>query len=69
MCENLLVAGRCVSATHEALAAIRVQPICMAIGQAAGTAAAMCANENKRPADLDVKALQQKLAEQGAILA
>ena len=69
VCENLLVAGRCVSATHEALAAIRVQPICMAIGQAAGTAAAMCANENKRPADLDVKALQQKLAEQGAILA
>lgn len=68
-CENLLVAGRCVSATHEALAAIRVQPICMAMGQAAGTAAAMCANENKRPADLDVKALQQKLAEQGAILA
>ena len=68
-CENLLVAGRCVSATHEALAAIRVQPICMAMGQAAGTAAAMCANENKRPADLDMKALQQKLAEQGAILA
>ena len=68
-CENLLVAVRCVSATHEALAAIRVQPICMAMGQAAGTAAAMCANENKRPADLDMKALQQKLAEQGAILA
>ncbi len=67
-CDNLLVAGRCVSASHEALAAIRVQPICMAMGQAAGTAAAMCAAENKHPADLNVKMLQQKLIEQDAIL-
>lgn len=67
-CDNLLVAGRCVSATHEALAAIRVQPICMAMGQAAGTAAAMCALEDKRPADLNVRSLQKKLVEQDAIL-
>ena len=67
-CDNLLVAGRCVSATHEALAAIRVQPTCMAMGQAAGTAAAICASKKKPPADIDVSLLQRKLIEQDAIL-
>lgn len=67
-CDNLLVAGRCISATHEALAALRVQPICMCTGQAAGSAAAMCALEDKRPADVDVKALQERLREQNVIL-
>lgn len=67
-CDNLLVSGRCVSASHEALAAVRVQPICMATGQAAGTAAAMCALENKKPIDLSVSCLQQKLIEQDVIL-
>lgn len=67
-CDNLLVAGRCVSATHEALGAIRVQHICMAMGQAVGSAAAMCAKENVLPADLDVVALQENLKQQNAIL-
>ena len=67
-CDNLLVAGRCVSASHEALGAIRVQPICMAMGQAAGTAAAMCASNGTRPADMDIKGLQERLTEQGAII-
>lgn len=67
-CDNLLVAGRCVSATHEALAAIRVQPTCMAMGQAAGTAAAICSEDNLRPAELDVASLQKKLLEQNVIL-
>ena len=67
-CDNLLVAGRCVSATHEALAAIRVQPICMAMGQAAGTAAAMCVKENVTVPMLDTSALRTRLREQNAIV-
>lgn len=66
--DNLLVAGRCVSATHEALGAVRVQPICMAMGQAAGTAAAMCAARSCRPADLSVPDLQETLRLQHVIL-
>ena len=68
-CDNLFMAGRCVSATHEALAAIRVQPICMAMGQAVGSAAAMCAAQNIAPRDLDVRALQENLRGQKVILA
>ena len=36
--QNLLVAGRCVSATHEAQASLRIMPYCAEMGQAAGTA-------------------------------
>ena len=43
--ENLLVAGRCISATHEAHGAIRVRVNCMQFGQAAGAAAALCVRE------------------------
>jgi len=40
---NLLVAGRCISADHHAMGAIRVMATCMAMGEAAGAAAAMAA--------------------------
>ncbi|MNI21660.1 FAD dependent oxidoreductase [compost metagenome] len=66
--ENLLVGGRPISATHEAHSAIRVQPIAMAIGQAAGIAAALCANEQVLPRELDVRKVQEALTGQGAIL-
>jgi hypothetical protein len=66
--ENLLVAGRCVSATHEAASAIRGVPTCMAMGQAAGTAAALCVKHGVAPRDLDVSLLQETLRVQGAIL-
>ncbi len=66
--DNLLVAGRCVSSTHEAQAAIRVIPIVVAMGQAAGTAAALAARLNVPPRKLKVSLLQKTLREQGANL-
>ncbi|RYZ49448.1 MAG: FAD-dependent oxidoreductase [Sphingobacteriales bacterium] len=66
--KNLLVAGRAISTTHEAMSAIRVMAPCMAMGEAAGRAAKMAIKENKQPADIDVKKLQQELLEKGAYL-
>jgi hypothetical protein len=66
--ENLLVAGRCISTTHEALASTRVMAICMALGQAAGTAAALSVTEGVSPRDLNVSSLRQTLLEQGVYL-
>jgi len=65
---NLIVAGRCISATHEACAAIRVTPIVMAIGQAAGTAAAQSVRTGQDANNLDVSLLRQKLIEDGVFL-
>ena len=48
--KNLLVAGRCISSTHEAQASLRIMPTCMVIGQAAGVAVAL-ANSQKLQVD------------------
>jgi len=66
--EQLLVAGRCLSTTHEAAGATRVMSTCMAVGQAAGTAAALAAAAAVPPRHIDVGALQAKLRAQGAVL-
>jgi hypothetical protein len=66
--EQLLVAGRCVSATHEALGAIRVMPPSFAMGQAAGAAAALAVQTGVTPRELSVELLQTTLAAQGAYL-
>lgn len=66
--KNLLVAGRCISTTHEAMSAIRVMAPCMAMGEAAGRAAKMAVREGIQPADIDVKKLQEELLEKGAYL-
>ena len=66
--KNLLVAGRCVSATHEALAAIRVTPIVQAVAQAVGTAAALAATGNVPVSEVDVDALRSTLVADGAFL-
>ena len=64
---NLLVAGRCISATHEALASSRVTGVCMAIGEAAGVAAAMSAAGDLEPRDLDHEKLRAELVARGAL--
>lgn len=66
--DNLVIGGRPISATHEAHSALRVQPIAIAIGQAAGTAAAVCASEGSLPRQIDVKVIQKSLLKQGAYL-
>ena len=66
--ENLLVAGRCISATHEASGCIRPTGPCMVTGEAAGTAAGLCLEEGSLPRSLDVSRLRQALSEQGAVL-
>lgn len=65
---NLLVAGRSISATHEAMAGARVMGTCMAIGEAAGVAAAMAASGDGVAAGVDVPALRRKLTEQAALV-
>lgn len=65
---NLLVAGRCISATHSACAAIRVTPIVMAVAQGAGTAAAMAAESNCSVQNLDTEKLRIQLRKDGAFL-
>ncbi len=66
--DGMLVAGRCVSATREALGAIRQTPSAMAMGQAAGTAAALAVRTQCAPRHLDVQLLQRELRKAGAIL-
>ena len=66
--DNLLVAGRCISATHEALGSVRVMAPCCAMGQAAGTAAAMAVADNLPPGRVDVHALKHRLRDQRAII-
>lgn len=65
---GLLAAGRCLSATHDALGSARVMAICLATGQAAGVAAALSARAGVNPRDLDVPRLQTALREQRVIL-
>ena len=66
--ENLIVAGRCISATHEALGAVRVMVNTMPIAEAAGTAAACAVRQGVPVQRLDVGRLQALLRKNGAIL-
>jgi len=65
---NLIVAGRCISATHEAMAAFRVSPIAMAIGQAAGAMAAVAIEAELPAYQVSYSSVREKLIEGGAKL-
>lgn len=65
---NVLVVGRCFSATHDAHASVRSMAQCMAMGQAAGTAAAMAVAGGIDPRDVPIDALRDRLRADGAIL-
>ena len=66
--DGLLVAGRAISAERRALASARISGTCMAMGQAAGTAAAIAAARGIAPRDLEVEDLRRTLRAQGAVL-
>jgi hypothetical protein len=65
---NLLVAGRSISATHEAMGAIRVMATCMAMGEAAGRAAKISVHGNRTPAEIDATELRRQQLVRGVYL-
>ena len=66
--ENLLVAGRCASMTHEAMASARVMSTCMVMGEAAGRAAKIAVEEGVPVSKVNVEAVREDLRENGAYL-
>lgn len=66
--DNLLVAGRALSADHEAQASIRIMPICCTTGEAAGVAASVAIDEGVRVQDANVSRIQKILKENGAFI-
>ena len=65
---NLLVAGRCISSTHEAQASYRIMPIVCCLGEAAGVGASVAVKDNCTPKDADIKTIQKILLDNGAFL-
>jgi hypothetical protein len=66
--DNLFVAGRCASMTHEGQSSARVSGSCFVMGQAAGTAADIALTDNCTPREVDIDKLQQRLKSDGAFL-
>ncbi len=64
--DNMLVAGRCLSATHEAHSAVRIMAICASLGEAAGTALAIAHKTSTNAHTVDVQAVRDRLREKGA---
>ena len=66
--DNLLVAGRCLSADHEAQASVRIMPIVCCLGEAAGVAAAVALDENVAAKNADIAKIQKILTDNGAVI-
>jgi hypothetical protein len=65
---NLMMAGRCVSSDRETNSSLRVKASCMAMGQAAGTAAAISVLSGVHPSQVPADKVKQALDESGAII-
>jgi hypothetical protein len=65
---NVIVAGRCVSSDRPANGGLRVQAPCMAMGQAAGAAAALAVEKNTTPLKVPLKDIREMLSKHGAIV-
>ena len=65
--DNLLVAGRSISSTHEAHSAIRIMPICTNVGEGAGIAATLALKNNLCFRDINVNEVQEELLKHGGI--
>ncbi len=66
--DGLLVAGRCISTTHEALASTRLTPTVMTLGQAAGTAAVIAVRSGVRLREVPAQQLREELIADGVVL-
>ena len=67
-CDNLITAGRCISGTHVAHSSYRVMRICMAMGQAAGAAAAIMCKTQTTTSTIDTAAIRAHLMQRGVAL-
>jgi hypothetical protein len=66
--ENLLVVGRCISATHEAQASIRIMPIVACLGEAAGVAVSVAEKDGVGTNAVDIKKVQKILVDTGCAI-
>ena len=64
----MLVAGRCISSTHEAQASYRIMPYCAEIGQAAGTAVSVAKSNKTLVRDVDINQVRNILRENGFVI-
>lgn len=66
--DNMLVAGRCLSASHRAHSAVRIMPICACLGEAAGVAISIAKNTTQNVQNIDIPTLRKLLLQKGAAL-
>lgn len=66
--KNVIVAGRSISTTHEALASVRIMPITSCMGEAAGIAASLAVKDEKDCRDIDVDLLRSKIVSYGGLV-
>ena len=66
--DNVIVAGRCISCSSDLIDRVRLIPVCIVTGHAAGVAAALAAKAGTRPRDVPPADIQKVLREQGAYL-